>query len=271
MNNLTSYFKDTGIKEGYCRICGEYGILDRDHVPPKALTTPGNSLYCTLFEGHMRQPIKKKKGLSGIYFKTICRECNNEVLGEIDYVYKDLKKQINELYKFINRGGELIQKQKIQCKSSDFLRATIGHMLAIDYQESCKNPLTPSDFFSPLRDFVLGEREDIDTHQIKIWPYKKRKTLIAQTMASTSTIQNLQNGGDIYSSIKIFPFGLTIRLKNKSAGIINFGDEVIPGHDHINFTPWLEPHQNYPEGIFRQDQIILTNNETGIHGTINPK
>ncbi|SDF63985.1 hypothetical protein SAMN05216571_10110 [Onishia taeanensis] len=268
MQGRTSYFNDKGISEGYCRICGSYGELKKDHVPPKSLLTPGDSLYCSLFEGTMQEKIKKKKGLSGIYFKTICQKCNSETLGEIDHIYKDLKKTINDLYKFLNRGGNLIEKQKIPCDSSSFLRATIGHLLAVSNQESCMNPLEETDYFTPLREFVLGEREDLDNHEIRIWPYKKRKSVIIQTIASTSTLKKLKHGGELYSSMKAFPFGLSIKLKQPSLGIISFGDIVNPGMSHITFTPWMEPHKNYPEGIFRDDQMIMANSETGVHGQV---
>ena len=217
---------------------------------------------------HDAQRNKKKPGLSGIYFKTLCRECNGETLGGIDDVYKDLKRRINDSYKFINRGGSIIEKQRLPCDSRKFLRATIGHLLAISNQESCKNPLEESDYFTPLREFVLGEREDLIEHEVRIWPFRTRKTVIVQTLASTTTMRKLSQGGELYSSIKVFPFGLSIKLKESSLGILEFGDIIHPGSDHIVFSPWLEAHRNYPEGIFRDDQMVLANDETGLHGTV---
>lgn len=268
MQARTAYFNDKGIAEGYCRICGSYGELTRDHVPPKALMTPGKSLYCSLFEGTMHKEIKRKEGHSGIYFKTLCKKCNGQTLGGIDHIYKGIKRRINDSYKFINRGGSLIEKQRIPCDSSKFLRATIGHLLAISNQESCKKPLEKTSYFTPLRDFVLEKREDLESHEIRIWPFRKRKTVIVQTLAATATFKNLNQGAELYSSIKVFPFGISIKLKEPHSGILNFGDIVNPGMDHIIFSPWLEAHRNYPEGIFRDDQMVMANDEMGLHGTI---
>ncbi len=39
MTKISERWKHNGITEGYCNICGKYGLLTKDHVPPKCAIT----------------------------------------------------------------------------------------------------------------------------------------------------------------------------------------------------------------------------------------
>ena len=70
-----------GAEKGYCRICGKYGDLTDDHVPPKSCGNKGRTVFSI---GQNKLIIQ-----NGFHCRTICSNCNNELLGcNLDKEYK---------------------------------------------------------------------------------------------------------------------------------------------------------------------------------------
>lgn len=68
---------------GHCVICGVFGPLTKDHVPPKGCSVITNSVLSRLTmatEGD-RLVDKTIHIQGGLKFKTICSDCNNARLG----------------------------------------------------------------------------------------------------------------------------------------------------------------------------------------------
>src|SRR5471032_3413838 len=68
---------------GFCVICGQFGELTRDHVPPQGCAQIANAVLSRLTmeepsEGQPRNTIYIQGGLK---FQTLCATCNNERLG----------------------------------------------------------------------------------------------------------------------------------------------------------------------------------------------
>ncbi|MTI29315.1 hypothetical protein [Xanthovirga aplysinae] len=65
-------------KFGNCVICGEYGVLTQEHVPPKRAFN-NNRYYVHLIndEDPLAEPVKKWYKQGGIRFYTLCEKCNN--------------------------------------------------------------------------------------------------------------------------------------------------------------------------------------------------
>lgn len=87
--NISERIKNVRIKEGYCLICGSYGELTMDHVPPKGAITISKIEQKHIFE-LLEGDNKKIKGVvsqNGSRFKTICAICNNDVIGKMIWKY----------------------------------------------------------------------------------------------------------------------------------------------------------------------------------------
>ena len=71
---ISERIRHVRIKEGYCLICGSYGELTMDHVPPKGAITVSKIEQKHIFEILGADNIKLKgiKSLNGSRFKTIC-------------------------------------------------------------------------------------------------------------------------------------------------------------------------------------------------------
>ena len=83
-----------GAENGYCRICGKYGALTDDHVPPKSCGNKGRTIFSI---GENKLIIQ-----NGFHCRTICSNCNNELLGcNLDKEYKRVYDQIKNFKKFL--------------------------------------------------------------------------------------------------------------------------------------------------------------------------
>jgi hypothetical protein len=80
---------------GHCRICGAFGPLSFEHVPPKAAFNNRGVLLSTLddyFEnGTDRDPakVRKRKSPKGMGHETLCAKCNNDTGAWYGNAYVD--------------------------------------------------------------------------------------------------------------------------------------------------------------------------------------
>lgn len=104
MTKISERWKHNGITEGYCNICGKYGLLTKDHVPPKCAITLGPVLQKTVSEFFgIQEPVKPLNAKNGSYFRTICSHCNNKVLGGLDVAIENVTKSFKEqLSRYMN-------------------------------------------------------------------------------------------------------------------------------------------------------------------------
>ncbi len=72
------------IANGYCVICGNFGKLKKDHVPPQCASKPSPMLQKTISEYFSNTRVPPIKAKSGTTFRTICHNCNSNILGSMD-------------------------------------------------------------------------------------------------------------------------------------------------------------------------------------------
>ena len=68
-------------KEGTCRICGNFGLLSFEHVPPKAAFNKHPTIEIPIFESLKLGPFVAPKGPTqqgGVGGYTLCESCNNK-------------------------------------------------------------------------------------------------------------------------------------------------------------------------------------------------
>ena len=71
---------------GYCKICGTFGDLTYEHLPPRsAFNDKGILLHSFLYTDHPKHKIGKKKAeimhRRGVGFYTLCGKCNSDTGG----------------------------------------------------------------------------------------------------------------------------------------------------------------------------------------------
>jgi len=140
--SISKRFAHTKIKGGYCLICGEFGFLSPDHVPPKGCITitKVEQRHVTELMGTGAAKIKGVHSPNGSKFRTICHSCNNMHLGrnddEIKRVCLTLTSRILDHFKLRISPYEDV---RVQVNALKYTRAMIGHILAATSVEECKN------------------------------------------------------------------------------------------------------------------------------------
>ena len=184
MSNISERVRHTKITEGYCLICGTYGKLSIDHVPPQgSLTiTKVEQKHISEMSGAKIKSIKGVLSPNGSKFKTICHQCNSEVLGandsEVAKACKELTDKIKYYYSNIFNPFNTVS---VEVNTVKYCRAMIGHILSATSVTECRSKQLYSKYFTPLKNFVLGDDNALnDSHDIYYWFYPHNRHLSAK-------------------------------------------------------------------------------------------
>lgn len=211
---ISKRFSHTRIKDGYCLICGEFGKLTQDHVPPKSsiVITKVEQRHITEQMGANSRLIKGVKSHNGSKFKTICSRCNNNYVGvhdkEIGRVNALILKELRYLiYQPLKRDSII----SVQVNVLSYAKGMIGHILSATSVIECKEPIVKSPYFDPLKAFVIGENEKLDsTHDIYYWFYPYSMHLSGKYVGFKSG-SNLS----VLSILSFFPIAFMVTKKGR--------------------------------------------------------
>jgi len=117
---------------GKCNICGNEAKLTWDHVPPKFCYNSDKTIYNNIFKETRSFEDKFNKfniSQNGIKFKSICAECNNNLLGR-NYD-TELMLLVDKIKEFVYSDSTQVNGRiYINVKINKVVRAIIGHLLA---------------------------------------------------------------------------------------------------------------------------------------------
>lgn len=211
---ISNRIQHTRIKEGYCLICGKYGALTKDHVPPQGAIqiTKVEQKHITELMGDESKSLKGVKAKNGSIFKTICSACNNLILGANDSEISRLNKELTMLIRARFEGPLVLPATlSLDIDAIKYARAMIGHMLAATSVSECRAEPVDAPYFKPLQEFVLGEDNALEnTHDIYYWFYPHKRHLSAKMVG-------FYNEGNmtLLSLLSFFPVAFMVTQKGK--------------------------------------------------------
>ena len=213
-NSLSERDKHTRIIKGYCLICGTYGRLSQDHVPPQGSITVTKVEQVHLTEMFDLRPPKVKgvRSPNGSKFKTICRVCNMTALGQNDAEVADVCKALTQKIRhFFTYANSPVSNVHVPVNALKYTRAMVGHILSATSVTECVEPSQPTPYFDPLKKFVLGDDHAMnDTHDVFYWffPHRHHQSIKLFSMWNS--------GHDCCMSLlSFFPLAFLITEKNK--------------------------------------------------------
>ncbi|MBN5425488.1 hypothetical protein JY547_07410 [Serratia marcescens] len=217
MGKISERLKYARIDEGFCQICGARGKLSRDHVPPKSVF-PTDEIEQKLITELLS--VKEIKGVSakhGSVFKTICRECNgflsvfdSEIVRFTRAIDNKIKAHLENPTSISNIVAEHVDAKK-------YLRGMIGHILSAVPNKACEHPPIESDFYTPLREFVLGDNDEIErTHSIYYWFYPHKVSVSGAGFAVMDTSLHHDFGQSFCACLYFYPVALLVVMKDKN-------------------------------------------------------
>jgi len=251
-SSIRNRISNRGPAQGYCVICGEYGKLTKDHVPPKKC----NNLNDIEIKAMMSEEKSDKAGFTsqgGMHFKTLCGVCNSERLGiKYDPSLVNLSNEITSLVQGAKKRNivlprkiyPIIQPQRIA-------RSVVGHVLAAIAVDEAKSGLRSSPISDSLREYFLDENSHMpDNLNIYYWLYPSRKQVVIKGMGK----RHLGVDGTVVGHvIKFLPLGFWV-VYNKPLNInINLENLVrdkamgLSEREQIEIDLYHTPSINFPE------------------------
>lgn len=262
--SISSRIEHVRIKDGYCLICGEYGALTMDHVPPKGAINISKIEQKHIFEvlGSDGLNLKGIKSINGSRFKTICANCNNKIIGNNDQEVALVIKELNTKIKnYFYNNHSIYNSVSVSFNPISFCRAMIGHILSATTVNHCRKEPVYSPYFKPLQDFVLGNDNAINnTHDIYYWFYPNKMHL-------SSKMVSFYNNGNFcsLSILSFFPIAFMLTEKNKGiypaqAAKLTFTDS----HIIMDLSSQKINYSNFPFISLEGNKMYITNDETCI-------
>lgn len=227
-------------------MCGDFRPLTEDHIPPRAVGNSGEIEQLTLSEYAARLGVKPAKGKKGNTLRTICSNCNGNVLGSLDKNLGDFCSQIKSAMTAHLTGRLPVGVKAINFNGSAILRSLTGHLLAATSENLCLSPLVKSDRYGRLYDFVLsGDESIVDFFDFYIWPYPYRNIIVQQHVAVMDW--SVPDGVMFVSFAKFFPIGFAVVEKGSghflnSLHKVNLRDKFF----YCSFSVKDIPHADYP-------------------------
>ncbi|WP_136253683.1 metal-binding protein [Onishia niordana] len=184
--DLSKRFKHVGKGQsrGYCVICGEYGKLVLDHVPPQGsitVTKTEQHLITEVSGMNLERKIKGIRSPNGSKFRTICQTCNGERIGSGDDEVKRVHRAISDQVVAYYAGHSIYPWASVRFDVSKYLRAMTGHILSATSSIECQKEQVSSTYFDPLKSYVMNDdRRVFDTHDFYYWFYPYERHLSAK-------------------------------------------------------------------------------------------
>lgn len=240
-------FITRGSKKGQCNICGEFGVLTDDHTPPKgaARITQVEMHHIVNLVGAEKPGSRGRVSQNGVKFKTLCKKCNNELLGaNYDIAFNDFSQKISS---YLTSQIELPKIMHINAKPQKIARALFGHLSAIGVDRYLKGPHTED-----LKDWFQDESRNLPEYiNIHYWvfPYK------TQVLVRDGALRNLQvDDVAVIWLMKFFPIAFLMvwnnpggydypQFPNFSAYRTLGADEQVEMPIYLNVVP----HERWPE------------------------
>lgn len=260
MKRITTF----GPKQGQCNICGDEGPLTEDHTPPKGATRIGQVEMHHIAELLSAEKAGSKGRISqnGVKFRTLCKRCNNHLLGSnYDIAFNEFSKRV---YSYLSSPIELPKVMHIRAKPQKIARALFGHLAAMGINRYPKGSHT-----AELTEWFLNESkplpEYLDIHYW-IYPYK------TQVLVRDAALRNLHaEDTALIWLMKFFPIAFMM-VWNKPRGydypqFPNFNHWRALGSDEeVEMPIYLDtiPHERWPEAPENQSFLAYGDTAMGV-------
>ena len=247
--NKYGFVNTRGSVAGHCNICGTFGPLTEDHVPPKGtLKVPQVDLFHIIELLSVERPIGKKKYRhlqSGVNFRSLCVSCNSGLLGaKYDPA---LIHFANSVTLFLKSAIHLPQVAKVQIHPGLVARSVLGHLFAVGLERTERTPLLTS-----AAEFILDDTRPLpDGIELHYWVYPYRRQVALRDASMLTDF--FKSPPIVFWCLKFFPLGFMVTWANEhpeKISLPSLRDYMINAGTHPADIPlYLDriPDQLWPE------------------------
>lgn len=260
-----------GKVEGKCHICGEYGPLTYEHVPPeKAFNSHKQFIYLgkeiIKLIGSEAFPwdfseLKRTQKQKGIGFYTLCAQCNNNTgswygSAFVDFIYKGYQKTYMHQYK---------ECSVVRITFEDIYPLRIIKQILTMFF-SINSPGL-SEAHPELRAFILNKEKKGFPEEFNLYIYLARGS-IARYIGKAAILKGIISGPIghlVVSELSFPPFGSVLQFDSQKSDYnlgllkINFFGNHFSCYDKTTVTlemPVLECNTYFPCDYRTKDQVL---------------
>ncbi|MFJ9451533.1 hypothetical protein [Herbaspirillum sp. NPDC101397] len=267
-------------KIGYCVICGAYGNLSADHVPPKGCVVITDSVLRELTPP--ADPNAKVPGIpiqGGVKFRTICAGCNNGLLGaQYD---PELKLFVDQIRQAIHDAAQHVYLPRIvsaTIKPHGVAKSIVGHMLAAHSVAETAKRMDKLGANDSLREYFLGtEAAWPQEWKLYCWPYLLRSQVIIRHFAIMDTsLHDCGNKATYGHTIKFLPLGFWLVYQQHPEVKFDLLD-ISPSNVAIDETSVVTfdlrqaPHPGFPEHVTGNNVAMFSNEQASRVSPVMPR
>lgn len=192
-----------------CNICRkEYDKLSFDHVPPKGGINLSDMEVINYCNPQFGTNFKQKNIIqSGLRFRTLCKNCNNNLGAKYDDCFNTLMRDTkNYLLSEIILPDEI----SIETYPTKILKSLLGHIIASNID------IGDGRFYNTIREYV-SDKATILPKFIKVyfWVYRYNCTIIK----NDSILRTSEGKIKIYSLLKSFPLAFAVFFEGEMDGV----------------------------------------------------
>jgi hypothetical protein len=254
-----------GPKKGCCNICGSFGDLTQDHVPPRGSMNPKKvGIRNFVQTADNDDPQIARLSQNGVKFRSLCSECNNARLGgHFDPALNQFSRQFSSIIR--NRSQLLLpSKVTFRLQPQRVARAVIGHLLAAEIRENMAMPPVLAPMRDLMRSYFLDSSSDFPKQlNLYFWPYRAKRQAILKGVGLMSGEHIVVGDFLKYFPIAFWltheaPFQIQSRMRDREipvrgAELDDYRVIDVPTSTQNTFR------ENWPEVPEDNEMIILNN------------
>lgn len=260
--------RNRGPREGHCRICGEFDVLTKDHVPPQVCLDAVAMELRTLPESFDRS--QGTLSQDGIYFKSLCRPCNGDRLGG----------QFDPHLGALCRAAATLVQSPLSFsgpihvgpyKPARVARAIVGHVLAAYVPERMDVREAPASYIDALRRYFLDTTLPMpEGLEIYYWPYRGEKVKVIAAGGYMDV--RLARQSFVFSLLKFLPLGFLLVWNrppqltlSRAVGCIDWSATELDVEREFVLDPRAEraPRPDWPENP-EDNGIVLLHDQASL-------
>lgn len=258
-------YQTYGPPKGKCNLCGTFAALTEDHIPPKGGPRVSQVEMRSLIEKLATEvqigggPARRSQ--NGVKFRTLCKACNNGIIGRYDREYCDLANRVNGL---LQSALLIPAHQRIACRPQRLTRSVVGHLLAfgVERPPAGEMPIALSEY---VRDETLPLPPEAE---IFYWLYPYRDQIVIRDCGYLE-IQKGMTEPFVFNLLKAYPFAFFLTWKKPAA--LGFRVNDLNAARHLGIDDPMEidlqltglPPQRWPEAA--TDSSILLYGGSPLH------
>ena len=218
-----------------CNICEQKRNLTDDHIPPRCC---GNDKAIVARRIYAEELIARQvdaKSNNGLKWRTLCRQCNGDLIGRWDPALGEFTKQTEAI---ISPSLALPQRLNMNIRGGAVLRSLLGHVVAAKTQGDA----VPLD--AKIRDYLL-DRAALDPKiGVYCWLYPYRPIVVARDFTWVEVEGEGGASPGLATVIKFYPLAVLVL------------DASVKGQSNSNYMTPLHPFAGTDENLETAIEIL---------------